>query len=102
MNRYYSAGFDKGTQSIGKTEKVLTKLLLEKLPGRVCLINSTWLGEDPEGLKEFLDQTTCTEAAVYSGPDWDNTTEIGKRVDTHRLLQDKFEKVHYIGNTNKG
>ena len=102
MNRYYSKGFDSGTQSIGRTERRLVELLQEKLPGHICLINSTWLGDDPIGLKEFIDQTPCTEAAVYSGPDWENTSEPGKRSAAHKSIEDKFEKVHHIGNTNKG
>ena len=102
MNRYYSKGFDQGTQAIGKTEQRLVNIILDKLPSHICLINSTWLGDDQKGLKEFIEQTTCTEAAVYSGPDWENTSEPGKRTQTHRLLEDKFEKVHHIGNTNKG
>ena len=102
MIRYYSKGFDRGTQSIGRTEKKIVDLLLSRLPVHICLINSTWLGDDLKGLKEFIDQTTCTEVAVYSGPDWENTSEPGKRIETHRLLEDKFEKVHHIGNTNKG
>ena len=102
MIRYYTNGFDKGDQAIGETEKKIVALLLDKLPAHICLINSTWLGDDQKGLKEFIDQTTCTEAAVYSGPDWENTSEPGKRTETHRLLEDKFEKVHHIGNTNKG
>ena len=102
MIRYYTIGFDKGEQAIGQTEKKIVDLLLEKLPAHICLINSTWLGDDLKELKEFIEQTTCTEVAVYSGPDWENTSEPGKRIETHRLLEDKFEKVHHIGNTNKG
>ena len=102
MNRYYTIGFDEGTQSIGRAEKKIIKILLEKLPVHICLINSTWLGDSLEDLKDFIDKTPCTEAAVYSGPDWENTSEPGKRTATHRLLEDKFEKVHHIGNTNKG
>jgi len=102
MNRYYSKGFDKGTQSIGRTESFLKNLLLEKLPSHVCLINSTWLGDDSSGLKDFIDKTPCTEAAVYSGPDWENTACIKTRTDGHKLIEDKFERVYHIGNTNKG
>ena len=102
MNRYYSKGFDQGTQAIGKTEQRLVDIILDKLPSHICLINSTWLGDDQNGLKKFIEETSCTEVAVYSGPDWENTSEPGKREQTHRLLEDKFEKVHHIGNTNKG
>ena len=102
MNRYYTIGFDDGGEAIGRTEKRLVKILLEKLPGHICLINSTWLGQDLEGLKAFLDKTPCTEAAVYSGPDWENTACVPIRRSTHRLIEDKFEKVYHLGNTNKG
>ena len=40
MIRYYTIGFDKGDQAIGKTEKKIVNLLLDKLPAHICLINS--------------------------------------------------------------
>ena len=115
MNRYYSNGFDRGWTIIGKTEKKIVDLLLETLPAHICLINSTWLGDVPVGLRadeharagepettirEFIDETQYTEVAVYSGPDWENRSESGIRADTHKLLEDKFENVYHIGNTN--
>ena len=110
MNRYYTIGFDDPTQagwpeastSISQMEVGIVQNLLDRLPGHVCLINSTWLGDDLKGLKKFIAETTCTEAAVYSGPDWENTNCINKRKDAHQLLQDNFDKVYLVGNTNKG
>ena len=110
MNRYYTIGFDDPTQagwpeastSISKMETGMVQNLLDRLPGNICLINSTWLGDDLKGLKKFISETTCTEAAVYSGPDWENTNCINKRKDAHQLIQDNFDKVYHVGNTNKG
>ena len=62
MNRYYTIGFDDPTQagwpeastSISKMETGIVQNLLDRLPGNICLINSTWLGDDLKGLKKFI------------------------------------------------
>ena len=110
MNRYYTVGFDDkknagwpdAETTISKTEKKIIKMLLRRLPGHICLINSTWLGDDLQGLKKFIDKTPCTEAAVYSGPDWENTNCIERRREAHQYIEDHFSKVYHLGNTNKG
>ena len=102
MNRYYTRGFDLGTQAIGKTEKKLVKEIYNSLPKNFCLINSTWLGEDLEELKEFCSRVRADEAVIYSGPDWENTTCVQERQKGHDVIDQKFRRVHHIGNTNIG
>ena len=94
--------YDKGFHDsiIGTVNNQIKELIFNNMDDKTAFIDTTWIGDDMVGLKEFLNQEYNT-ILCYSGPDWESTNCIPTRRNAHKLIltNPNNAPVIYVGNS---
>ena len=94
--------YDKGFHDsiIGTVNNQIKELIFNNMDDKTAFIDTTWIGDDMVGLKEFLNQEYNT-ILCYSGPDWESTNCIPTRRNAHKLIltNPNNAPVVYVGNS---
>ena len=81
--RYFSNGADvkSGSRLLTDFERSFTCKLLSVLPEDTCLVNTTWLGDEItlDKLSKWETDKRRANLLLYSGMDWENTTNALRR-----------------------